>query len=206
MVIVLSPVHEPRKSKVLCKGYVCLHLGQQNPSLQIGHANNYDVCVWRRIKKGVCMGLRVHCNFPHPSLISSLFTKLSSSLSFPFSLADLRKCFWMVLSELILEFRSEGSVFLFPSQSGNTKPQFVFILRFAKNHLFSTYFKFLFFWEENTHPVWNQAKLVSPSWSISSVSRKKEKKEKKEEESWKSGKHINPNCRPVWMLMFCWEK
>jgi len=59
------------------------------------------------------VGFRVHCHFPHPSLISSLFTKLSSSLSLPSSPADLRKRFWMVLSELILGFRSERSMFCF---------------------------------------------------------------------------------------------
>lgn len=81
----------------------------------------------------------------------------------------------MVLPELILGFRSEGSMFLFPSWSGNTKPHFVFMLSFAKNHFSSTYFNFCSSGRKKILPVWNQAKLVSPSWIISCVSRKKTK-------------------------------
>lgn len=65
----------------------------------------------------VCVRCRVHCHFPHSSLISSLFTELSSSLSLLSSPADSRKFFWMVLSELILGYRSEWSRFcLHPDQ------------------------------------------------------------------------------------------
>lgn len=117
----------------------CSHLGQLNPALQIGHANNHNVCIWRRIKKEFAWSWGSTIIFVIPPLFP-LYSP-NSHQAFHCPPADLRKCFWMVLSELILGFRSEESMFLFPSWSGNTKLQFAFILRFAKNHFHRTYFK-----------------------------------------------------------------
>lgn len=142
MVIALLPVHEPRESKA------CPHLGQLS-SLQIGLDSNFNVYAWRRTLKEFAQAGRSTAISLILTFMSSLYTQLSSSLSFASSSGDLRKCLWMVIPELILGFRSEISVCILIRKY---KPTVCIHAQICKESFPQYLFYILFFWEEKKTP------------------------------------------------------